>query len=222
MEALSDLLLLIWMIVTLSLLLSFIGPIRRSVLRRHQIRLSRARWALGLSAITLFVAIGITAPPPQKQVTTPSASLTSAAALKESKFELVGLTYLNSYPGVCKTPELVVQFNTAWKAVSDPVSAKLMMQVSKTYYPHLALTRCPTCNLLVQQGECIVTHPGSSLDSDQLPRAKVAVIRAQKGRAKVRLIATNQTLWTTTENIAFNEAVALEKLGTGQKIPTPP
>jgi hypothetical protein len=45
-----------------------------------------------------------------------------------------------------------------------------------------------------------------------MPRAKVVVMRAPKGRAEVRLIDTKQILWTATANLAFNEGLANEKV----------
>jgi hypothetical protein len=170
LEALAGFLAFVWLILTLSWVLTFIGPARRAIARSilvpYHISLRRARWAVGLSAMMALVAFVIITPPekqssPSGSATTAPNTLSEPAVVpsesethgtanpapitgeeesheptaehdNEPKFELVGVTYLNASPAACKTPELVAQFNRAWKAVSEPLSTKLMLQVSST------------------------------------------------------------------------------------------
>jgi hypothetical protein len=120
---------------------------------------------------------------------------------------------MNSYPAVCETPELVTQFNRAWKAISDASLAKLLSRVSRTHSPHLPLARCPTCARLVQQRKCVITHPGNgeALDSDHMPRGRVLVRQARNGMAQVRLKGSDQILWTATANLEFNKQLAVDQ-----------
>ena len=83
MEALiGSLLVMVWLILMLLWVLTFIGRARRAIARGilapYHIPLRRFRWGLGLSAVTVFVAIGIVASEsPEKQ---PSASASATAA----------------------------------------------------------------------------------------------------------------------------------------------
>jgi hypothetical protein len=83
----GSLLVLVWLILMVVWLVSFVGPARRAIARGilapYHIPLRRFRWVLGLSAVAVFVAIGIVASEsPEKQ--SPSASVTPAPAVPES------------------------------------------------------------------------------------------------------------------------------------------
>ena len=138
----------------------------------------------------------------------------SEAAESTAGFELAGLTYMNSYPGVCVTAELVKRFNRAWNTTSDAAFKGLTSQLSPTRSLHLALERCRACALLVGQAKCIVTHPGQAevLDTDHAPRTMVVVVAARDGIAHVQLRDSGQSFWTATANLAFNEQLAMDKM----------
>jgi hypothetical protein len=80
-ETLAGLLAFAWLIITLSLVLTFIGPARRAIARGIlapcHIPLRRARWVLGVSAGALFIAVGITAPPEKQSAPSGSATVTA-------------------------------------------------------------------------------------------------------------------------------------------------
>ncbi len=67
MKALAEISAFAWFVVTLSCILTFVGPTRRVVARAilapHHITLHRARWTLGLTALVLFLLAGIIAVP---------------------------------------------------------------------------------------------------------------------------------------------------------------
>jgi hypothetical protein len=65
MEALVGLLSLVWLLLLIGLILTFVRPARlaiaRGILAPYHLPLRRVRWTLGLAAMALFITIGIIA-----------------------------------------------------------------------------------------------------------------------------------------------------------------